>query len=179
MTTNSKFSTAEVVRFVEDTARRLEAEGIDLSPALTQAVVERFPEITCEQMVHVMTAWDADIEAERAEFEAKHEREMARIDMARQIFAGLEDVVKTFGEACQIKARGEGPVAEAARRWLIAMDSVTARLGEAAHQAHPDFVETTKGHWRYTGPGEMPSDEAVIEWFQMNHPTQAREIERG
>jgi hypothetical protein len=57
------------------------------------------------------------------------------------------------------------------------MNSVTARLCAAAHKAHPDFVEKTEGHWRYIGPGEMPSDWAVIEWFQMNHPTQAREIE--
>lgn len=52
-----------------------------------------------------------------------------------------------------------------------------ARLAEAAHRAHPDFVETPEGDFDYTGPGEMPSEDAVIEWFQINHPAQARAIE--
>lgn len=174
MTANSKFNTAEVVRFVNDTALRLEAENIDLSPALDLAVVERFPGMTVGQYRHVLTAWGDDIDAERADIEAEYERELAWRKTAKQIFAGLGNV--TFGEACRIKAQGAGPVAEAARRWLITMNDVTARLGEAAHVAHPDFVQTNHG-WHYTGPGEMPSVEALIDWFQMTYPDRARAIE--
>src|SRR5258708_39473358 len=108
MTTNSKFNTAEAVRFIRDTARRLEAESIDLSPALDRAVAERFPKMTVGQYRHVLTVWEDDIEAERAEFEANHKREMVWRGMARQIFAGLGNV--NFAEACRIKAQGEGPV---------------------------------------------------------------------
>jgi hypothetical protein len=175
MTTSSKFNTAEVVRFISDTAQRLEAENIDLSPALDRAVAERFPEMTVGQYRHVLTVWKDDIDAERAEFEAEYERETAWRDTAKQIFAGLENV--TFAEACRIKAQGEGPVAEAARHFLITMDNVTARLGEAAQVAHPDFVQTPDHVWHYTGPGEMPSVEALIDWFQMTYPDRARAIE--
>jgi hypothetical protein len=177
MTTNSKFNTAEVVRFVDVTAERLIDENIDLSPALLRAVRERFPEMTVEQYHRALDVWRDEIEAARAEREAEHECHKTQHDIMEQIFAGLENVVKNFEEACRIKAQGEGPVAEAARRWLIAMDGVMARLSDAAHKAHPDFVETTKGHYRYTGPGDMPSEDALIEWFQINHPTQARAIE--
>ncbi|SIN97265.1 hypothetical protein SAMN05443247_01099 [Bradyrhizobium erythrophlei] len=75
MTTNSKFSTkfdiAEVVRFIRDTTRRLQAEDIDLFLALDHAIAERFPEIPPDQR-------DDFIEAERDEFEAEWAREVAR-----------------------------------------------------------------------------------------------------
>jgi hypothetical protein len=179
MTTNSKFNTAEVVRFARDTERRLEAEGIDpyVDGAMERAIAGRFPEMTRGLWLRVLDVWNAEVDAEHAEFLAEYERNKAARAMVEQIFAGLENVVKNFEEACRIKAQGEGPVAEAARQWLIAMNGVTARLGEAAHDAHPDFVRMPKGRWHYTGPGEMPSDDAVVEWFQINHPAQARAIE--
>jgi len=176
MTTNRKFNTAEAVRFIKDTTRRLQTENIELSPALDRAIAERFPEMTIEQFGHVLKVHRADIEAEHAEFEAAHKRETARNDMAMQIYAGLENVAENFEEACRIKAQGKGPVAEAARRWLIAMNDVTARLENAAHEAHPDFVQAPDKVWHYTGTGKMPSVEAMVEWFQINHPAQARAI---
>jgi hypothetical protein len=178
MTTNSKFNTAEVVRFARDTERRLEAEGVDpyADGAMQRAIAERFPEMTRELWLRVLDVWKAEDDAEHAEYLAEYERNKRQHEMAEQIFAGLPENIK-FGEACKIRAQGEGPVAEAARQWLRAMNSAMARLGEAAHQAHPDFVETSEGHWHYTGPGEMPSEEALIEWFQLNHPAQARAIE--
>ena len=33
--------------------------------------------------------------------------------------------------------------------------------------------------WTWRGDGKVPSDDALIDWFQMTHPAQAYEIERG
>lgn len=51
-------------------------------------------------------------------------------------------------------------------------------LSDAAYAAHPLFEQ--RGDFiRWLGdPKDEPSHNAVVEWFQLNHPAKAREIER-
>jgi hypothetical protein len=81
-------------------------------------------------------------------------------------------------EAIEIKARQGDPIA---LHWQASMNTREYRLiealGEAAHLAHPEWMQTREGHFEWTGDGEMPSEDAMIDWFQMTHPTEARRIE--
>jgi hypothetical protein len=57
------------------------------------------------------------------------------------------------------------------------------KLWEAACAAHPMYeVDThemaTVGWFKWKGDGEEPSRDALIEWFKVNHPTQASEVKR-
>jgi hypothetical protein len=58
------------------------------------------------------------------------------------------------------------------------------KLWEAASAAHPMYEVVTHADWffpdeiKWKGDGEEPSRDALIEWFKVNHPTQASEAER-
>jgi hypothetical protein len=78
-------------------------------------------------------------------------------------------------------ACGHGQGDPLAMKWHAILNSAGYRKGEAlmaaAHAAHPLFESFDRG-WTWKGEGDGPSPDAVLDWFQLNHPTQAREIER-
>jgi hypothetical protein len=50
-------------------------------------------------------------------------------------------------------------------------------LCEAAHKAHPHFKQTPDGVLHWTGDGEMPSEAAIIDCFQLTNPAEPLRIE--
>ena len=58
------------------------------------------------------------------------------------------------------------------------------KMWEAARAAHPMYEVVPNTHWlfpdeiEWKGDGEEPSWDALIEWFKVNHPAQASEVER-
>jgi hypothetical protein len=136
----------------------------------------RFPGITDAEVVHACRVRCDDIENDRAESDVRYQREQRELTEAEHILAGLGAI--SLDEAVAIKAARGDPIA---LRWQKAMSTREYRLNEAlseaACQAHPQFEQIGDGEWDWKGDGKMPSDEELIDWFQMTHPTEARRIE--
>jgi hypothetical protein len=147
-------------------------------------------------------ATDNEMIAAMLDIKAKHGREMAiavlelvegemneYIEEEKRELADMEEIKKLFDElsagtklrkAAEIKARSGDSIAKAL---LVKLNSRQWRLNDAlltaALQAHPDWQEAEGSAYRYIGGGEPPDDwqPALIEWFQKNHPREARAIE--
>ena len=136
-----------------------------------------FPGITHDEYVAAEAAHGYEIDAEIAEVQARYRRHQREYEEALHILEGLGKKI-SISEAVEIKAAQGDPIA---LRWQKAMGSKSYRLlealGEAAHRAHPHFEQTPDHVWHWTGDGDMPSEDAMIDWFQMTHPTEARRIE--
>jgi hypothetical protein len=117
-----------------------------------------------------------DRELEWKEIESEHERDMQMCAEAEHIFAGLSGV--NFEQAVAIKAAQGDQIAMKWRaRWESRAYRVHSALVEATMRAHPRFSFEPSGIVRWHGEGEGPSEKSIIDWFQLNHPTQARAIE--
>jgi hypothetical protein len=103
--------------------------------------------------------------------------ETAVLNELRGLFVGLPKGM-TLGEAAKIKAAHGDPIA---LKFLAHDNSPAVRiqsaLVRAAYDAHPLFSREARGN-RWNGEGEAPSETAMIDWFQKNHPAEARRIEK-
>jgi hypothetical protein len=109
---------------------------------------------------------------------AKTERERKSLKLAASLFNGLEDRKGlTLGEAAEIKAAQGDPIAISLLKKLNSRDAqLFWALLNAAAEAHPEWLVKEDGVLRFIGQGE-PQPNALIEWFQMMHPKQAKLIE--
>jgi hypothetical protein len=171
---------SESDRLVRSLVRQLERklEGIPndkIEPTL-DAFFEDDMRDCDEATVHaVLDLWRNHFEAARAEDEDEHRRDKAHTEMCLRIFAGLPETT-TFREACTLKAAQGDPEA---KRELARLDTrahrLHAALVDAAVDAHPG--------WRHDGTylqridDSAPDLDALVEWFQKNHPLKARAIE--
>ena len=102
------------------------------------------------------------------------------IDFASEMFKGLPSGL-IIDEAIEIKAKQGHKLA---LQYLAKMNTKEGRLigalADAAYAAHPQFVELANGGVRWIGDDdEDPSTTALIKWFQLNHPDQARSSVRS
>jgi|SRR5581483_1981716 len=138
---------------------------------------ERFPEISHDQISHALKVLSDELREQVRESDARNREGQRACGEAIHIIDGLGEAI-TLDEAIEIKAALGDLVA---LRWRAAMNTKQYRLldalGEAAHKAHPHFKQTPDKIWHWNGNGDMPSEDAMIDWFQMTHPTEARRIE--
>jgi hypothetical protein len=178
----TEYNSAEIARFIADVFERTRdiADSERQLHAIMTAINERYAACPVKIVARAFEIVDEEMRYNFEESNRQHAAHQRQHDEAMQIFAGLSRDI-TFPEACKIKAAGDGPDAVLARKWLTRMSSCEWRLGEAlsdaAHAAHPDFVQEAGRVWHYTGAGKMPNEEDLIEWFQLTHPREAKRIE--
>ncbi|ODM79934.1 hypothetical protein A6452_24260 [Bradyrhizobium elkanii] len=133
---------------------------------------EQFPDASRDQITSAFKI-AADDAREKVR---KSQREAAALKTARPL---LDDMPKgtTLRQAAEIKAKRGDPLAIA---FLEEINSPVVRIGEAlwraACEADPRWSRIGAG-FKWNGEGQPPSGAAMIEWFQMTHPTEARRIE--
>jgi hypothetical protein len=86
---------------------------------------------------------------------------------------GTVNEVVAMGVACRDPA-----ALQLQAMWDTRASRLREALSLAAMRAHPQWTEPEDGHFNWTGEGVMPTEAAMVDWFQMNHPTEAREIEQ-
>ena|SRR5258708_39680490 len=144
-------------------------------PDLLKGLLKQFPGISKEQL-------------ERACFIEADEKGQDAIDAAQDyeqhrllgtLFDGLRETI-TFGEAVEIKAASGNEIALWAQKQINSPEyRVGSALLLAAEAAHPlcKMNDDAQGRVSWIGDGDMPTESAMIDWFQMHYPTEAREIE--
>jgi hypothetical protein len=150
------------------------ADDIDLE-AMFHQVHREYPNLTPHGINRAFgIAHDKLIEQDH-----KLERERFLIDFGIEMFEGLPEGL-ILDEAVRIKAKQGNKLA---LRYLAEQGTKEARLidalSDAAHAAHPQVKVLDYGRYQWNADGEFPSTDALIEWFQINHPNEAREIERA
>jgi hypothetical protein len=162
------YKTTDIVAFILANMESTKPENID---ALLR---KQFPGIEDDLIERAFKV----LEFESNELLREHQKQARQRALMKDIFEDLPDET-TFGEAVKIKAAQGHPFAIG----LLAHNNTSAvqmrdALGDAAYAAHPLFEQRGK-FIRWLGdPKDEPSHDAVIEWFQINHPVKAREIER-
>ena len=132
-----------------------------------------------DEIIHAFNILADEADEEMRVATAEYRRNKRDIAECLELLEGLP-APTTLAQAIAIKAQQGYPLA---LRWQRAMNGKDYRLsealGDAAHNAHPQFEQTPDGSgWHWTGDGEMPSEEAMIDWFQLTHPAEALRIER-
>jgi hypothetical protein len=137
----------------------------------------RFPGIGNDQIKRAFDVLSDELREAKREADAEYRRATREIDEALYLLHGLP-ANTTIEEAVEIKAAQGDPIA---LQWRAIMSTrkyrVEEALEQAAYQAHPEWKETPDGHFEWKGDSAMPSEAAMIDWFQMTHPTEARRIE--
>jgi hypothetical protein len=142
---------------------------------------KRWPTVTTDELIAAALAAGEECREEAAQ----SERDAA-------LFAEISTLLKdwphddTFETVVTAKAARGDPLA---LKWKAIITSKTYRrlsaLCVTACEAHPHFEVEDFGPsaprdlWLYTGPGEAPSVEKLLDWYQMTYPRQARAIERS
>jgi len=162
------YRTTEIVAFILENMASTKPEKID---ALLR---KQFPGIEDDLINRAFEVIEFESEEELRE----HEEFARQRALMREIFEAVPDAT-TFGEAVEIKAAQGHPFAMALLRQSNTKAALTLEaVSDAAYAAHPLFEQRGKFiHW-LGDPKDEPSHDAVIEWFQLNHPAKAREIER-
>lgn len=150
---------------------KIDADDWDAAKALTAKIETEHGMDMAKTVADLVSAELLD----RAE---QSKRQMAASAEIGTIFDGLPEGT-TLQEAAEIKARGGDPLAIA---WLAHQNSRASRLYhalfDAAVDTHPDWQRTAPGHYKKTGsPLREGDDHRLIDWFQTNHPREARAIE--
>jgi hypothetical protein len=146
---------------------------------MVRRLVKRFPGITSEEVIRALAIRRDDAREEKREAEATYQREMKQFEEEMHIFEGMPENI-SLAEAAEIKASQGDPIA---KRVLAELTLPATRLTEelyyAACVADPKnwHVDNT-GYTTWLGGGDMPSESKMIEWFQINHPAEARRIEK-
>lgn len=145
---------------------------------MNTAVRRQFPGLGDDQLRRAYAIVREEIEEGQRESRREVEEAEAFCAAARSIFEGLPHDI-TLGEAAKIKAAQGDPLAQSYQKYADGAEyQIQCALWEAAVDAHPHWKKHNNRSYRWTGQGEAPSTDHTIEWFQLNHPTKAREIER-
>jgi hypothetical protein len=127
--------------------------------------------------------WDL-VEAMQAEREAEYKAKAEHSKRMQKLFEGLPNAKDlTTMQAAEIKAAQGDAFAIKILRWFNSRDHrLYIALFRAAVDAHPDWINVEGKGARFIGKDdEMQSadalGDALIDWFQMNHPKRAKEIE--
>lgn len=138
----------------------------------------RFPVITVGECRYALKAWHDAQQAAHDEAILKLEAEKVQIDLSAELGERFPQAA-TLGEAVEIGVACDDPIALAFHAvWSTDEYRVREALELAALRAHPRWTEGEEGNFKWTGDGDMPTGDALIEWFQMTHPAKAHEIER-
>jgi hypothetical protein len=148
----------------------------DLDPEQVILDIDKsFPGITVEEVEAAFAVYDREADARMAETEAEHAAWKCDFEEMRQIFAGCP-ADTSLRTAVAIKINQGDPLAV---KWAARLNSRSYRLREelltAAHAVHPLFEDD--GRW--IGKRMMPTERERIEWFKLNYPASASEIERA
>jgi hypothetical protein len=159
---------------IDDVVAYLQRDDLELEQML-DGVASTFPNITVEEVEAAFDAFDRITDARMAENEADFAAHEANHREAMHIFAGCPKGT-IFRDAVEIKMKQGDPIAA---KWSARLNSRSFRMKEAmlnaAYTVHPLFE--SNGLW--IGERMMPSERELIEWFKLNHPASAREIERA
>jgi hypothetical protein len=170
----SNFKRREIVDFIN----RQKLGTTEAEEAVAR-IREQFSGITIDEIESAFAVYDDEVDARFAEHQAQYIRSKDQSREARLIFEGCPADI-TFDEAVTFKAQQGDPVA---LRWQASWNTKEYRrmeaLSLAALAAHPQFVEKPDGVFEWIGEGDMPSENQMIDWFQLNHPSRAREIENA
>jgi hypothetical protein len=136
-------------------------------------IEEKYPHATRAEIGRAIKIAQHDLRQEGAEWE----READDLERLRAEVGGLKPG-ETLGEKGQAMA-AEGD--ERARQILASWNTHKARVNnaliDAAAEKHPDWKRTKIG-WKYVGKGEPPMNmRGVVDWYQREHPHEARRIE--
>jgi hypothetical protein len=170
------YKTTDIVDALRETAHGDRPNDFD---EIHRRLRQRFPNINVwdDGVNRAFKVLCDELKEEKRESDNAYHRDQREIEEALHIIDGLGETV-TLDEAIEIKA-AQGDLI--ALRWQAAMHTrqyrINEALGEGAHQAHPQFKQTPDHVWHWTGDGDMPSENAMIDWFQMTHPAEARQIE--
>jgi hypothetical protein len=163
---------------VTDIVAYIMREGSPVELEHLQRLRASFPGVTDAELRHAFDAYDHEVN----ERFAQHQREYAAHKELYAQGCHLHERfprAKTLDETVEMGIACRDPVAlQLAAIWNTEAYRLEEALGHAALRAHPQWMETEAGHFDWTGEGEMPPMNAMVEWFQMTHPTEAREIER-
>lgn len=168
----SVFNTHDVCDFIHQSMATANPDTI------IGVIRKRFPGIEDHFIHRAFEVLSFENDARLSEQQAAHKNESAQLVAARELFVGLPPET-LFGEAVKLKA-AQG------NAWAIgylAFQNTPERrcytaLVDAAYVAHPQFEALGGGVLKWTGGGEGPTEAALLDWFQLNHPADARAIER-
>jgi len=156
----------------------------DFTPdRLVDAVLVAVPGATSDEVLTALDRFCAVKKADLQEEAADCARRADALAACQALYDGQDGL--SLGEACRRKAAQGDPFAS---QLLAYLDSpaykVEVALFHAAAEAHPQWEVTPNGGYRPLSPdapgaGDPHIDPgpALIEWFQMNHPREAKRIE--
>jgi hypothetical protein len=174
------FKTRDIVDSIRSTIERaFDKETSPSGEEMNAGLRKQFPGISDDQMQRAYAVF----REEMAEGLRESSRVLAQVEilevLAGSIFEGLPDGT-TLAEAAKIKAAQGDPVALSYQAHANSSEyRIQCALWEAAVDAHPDWKKHNNRSYRWKGQGEAPSTDSMVDWFQLNHPAQAREIERA
>jgi hypothetical protein len=160
-----KSNIAKLARDIRDCGPEL--EGIDAM------IEEKYPHATRAEIGRAIEIVQHDVRQEGAEWE----REKNALERLMAVVGELKPG-QTVGEKLQaMAAEGDERAGQILASWNTREARVNNALIDAAAEKHPDWTRTRNG-WKYVGEGEPPRNmRGVVDWFQKEHPHEARRIE--
>jgi hypothetical protein len=138
----------------------------------------RFPGVSTEELRWAFEVVDFENDERHREHMERYAQERPFMDEIGKMFEGLPEGTR-LDDAVKIKA-AQGNAFAIKYLAYTRTKAYRAReaLSEAAYAAHPLFEQRGDVIYWLGDLEDEPSDDAVVEWFQINHPAAAREIER-
>src|SRR5258708_5383464 len=168
--------TSDVVAALINAAEQEPAPSGD---ELNAEMRRQFPGIGDNQLRRAYAVAKEELEESQREGIRAGEQIEALGSLVGSIFDGLPEGT-TFGEAVNIKAAQGDPIALSYQDHTNGLEYRTrCALWQAAVEAHPDWNTPDNRRYRWTGQGDAPSTDVMIDWFQTNHAAEARAIERA
>jgi len=174
---SKNYKTSDLVVFVREEFKHHHTSPVEEMIARAET---KFPGVEHADLGRAFDIAMDYLEEEHNEATRNYALEAAQLEQMGKMYDGLPPGT-TFGEAVEIKA-AQGD------QWAIAylaFEKSPARriycaLADAAYAAHPQFEQRDDGviYW-LGGEGNGPTEAALIDWFQRNHPAEARAIERA
>jgi hypothetical protein len=165
----------DIVAFIRRMRKDNPAEEFEQSK---ERLCARFPGLTYGQLRHAFEVYDHEIDEEYAQHlreYAAHKKLHALISHLFERFPEGKTVneVVALGVAC-----GDPAALQLQAAWNTKASRLHEALGLAAMRAHPQWLEPEENHFEWTGALPMPTEAAMVDWFQMTYPAKAREIEQ-
>jgi hypothetical protein len=175
----TKYNTADVVAAFNEFLDLTQNGGAEPARAhlpirlqMLGFMADRFPLLTEDGLARAFEVWRYESAEEQKEINSQLEA----AEQACRMFDGAPGA-RTYGEACQIKAE-QGD--EFAKAQLAAWDDPASRpfmpLFFAAVEKHPGWETDGRAYWPSEDDAPQ-TPEALVDWFQMNHPRDAKRIE--